>query len=197
MNKYASDRKAFDAPIRSYGQIQRYIADSYAEYMAGKYYVYATANGACVRAARRGCAPAAAGGGTPHTRCGGVAGLKLSSGGQRMDSDGVKLYCSTMAKNVADRAIQVGAGCVWLCVDSRAHAPPLSPPPAGAWGLRVLRRLHRGAALARREADRDRRRHDRGAPEEHGAGHGKIASAAVRLRVQIIDSMDREASACG
>jgi isovaleryl-CoA dehydrogenase len=33
--------------------------------------------------------------------------LKLDSAGNRIDSDGVKLYCSTMGKNVADRAIQV------------------------------------------------------------------------------------------
>lgn len=31
MNAYATERKAFGAPIRSFGQIQRYIADSYAE----------------------------------------------------------------------------------------------------------------------------------------------------------------------
>ena len=30
--------------------------------------------------------------------------------GNRMDSDGVKLYCTTMGKNVADRAIQVLGG---------------------------------------------------------------------------------------
>ena len=36
--------------------------------------------------------------------------LDLSKGGQRIDSDGVKLYCSTMGKNVADRAIQVLGG---------------------------------------------------------------------------------------
>jgi isovaleryl-CoA dehydrogenase len=30
--------------------------------------------------------------------------------GNRIDSDGVKLFCSTMAKNVADRAIQVLGG---------------------------------------------------------------------------------------
>ena len=64
-----------------FGQIQRHIADSYAEYMAGKAYVYATA-----------------------------ANLNLDSSGNRIDSDGVKLYCGTMAKNVADRAIQVLGG---------------------------------------------------------------------------------------
>ena len=32
------------------------------------------------------------------------------SHGNRVDSDGVKLYCATMAKNVADRAIQTLGG---------------------------------------------------------------------------------------
>lgn len=36
--------------------------------------------------------------------------LNLQTGGNRMDSDGVKLFCATMAKNVADRAIQVLGG---------------------------------------------------------------------------------------
>ncbi len=81
MNNYARERKAFGKPLHSFGQIQRHIADSYAEYMAGRAYVYATA-----------------------------ARLDLASAGNRVDSDGVKLYCATMAKNVADRAIQVLGG---------------------------------------------------------------------------------------
>lgn len=81
MNNYANERKAFGKPLNSFGQIQRHIADSYAEYMAGRSYVYATA-----------------------------ARIDLGSSGNRVDSDGVKLYCSTMAKNVADRAIQVLGG---------------------------------------------------------------------------------------
>ncbi len=36
--------------------------------------------------------------------------MKLTSYGNRVDSDGVKLYCSVMAKNVADRAIQTLGG---------------------------------------------------------------------------------------
>lgn len=59
-------------------QIQKHIADSYAEFMAGKYYVYGVA-----------------------------ADLDLSSAGNRLDADGTKLYCTTLAKNVADRAMQV------------------------------------------------------------------------------------------
>ncbi|TNF29176.1 MAG: isovaleryl-CoA dehydrogenase [Deltaproteobacteria bacterium] len=81
MNRHAGERKAFGQPIREFGQIQRHIAESYAEYMAGRSYVYQVA-----------------------------AALSLDAGGNRIDSDGVKLYCSTMAKNVADRAIQVLGG---------------------------------------------------------------------------------------
>ncbi len=81
MNDYARERTSFGRPINVYGQIQRHIAESYAEFMAGRSYVY-------------------------H-----VAGqLELDAFGHRVDSDGVKLYCSTMAKNVADRAIQVLGG---------------------------------------------------------------------------------------
>ena len=81
MNRYASERQSFGQPIRVFGQIQKHIAESYAEYMAGRSYTYYTA-----------------------------AQLSLSASGQRIESDGVKLYCSTMGKNVADRAIQVLGG---------------------------------------------------------------------------------------
>ena len=81
MNKYASEREAFGKPLNSFGQIQKYIADSYAEYKAASCYVYDTA--------RR---------------------LDLTKEGNRLDSDGVKLVATTMAKNVADRAIQVLGG---------------------------------------------------------------------------------------
>jgi isovaleryl-CoA dehydrogenase len=81
MNRYAQERRAFGKPINQYGQIQRHIADSYAEFMAGRCYVYHTAGA-----------------------------LGLDDYGQRVDSDGVKLYCATMAKRVADRAIQVLGG---------------------------------------------------------------------------------------
>ena len=36
--------------------------------------------------------------------------LDLASYGNGLDSDGVKLYCAPMAKNVADRAIQMLGG---------------------------------------------------------------------------------------
>ena len=81
MNRYASERHAFGQPIREFGQIQNHIATSYASWMAGRSYVYQTA-----------------------------AHLNLESGGHRIDSDGVKLFCSTMGKEVADRAIQVLGG---------------------------------------------------------------------------------------
>ncbi len=81
MNKYASERHSFGKPLNNYGQIQKYIADSYAEYKAASCYVYDTARK-----------------------------LDLYKEGSRLDSDGVKLVATTMAKNVADRAIQVLGG---------------------------------------------------------------------------------------
>ena len=81
MNKYASERMSFGRPIREYGQIQRHIAESYAEYKAMQAYVYNTARL-----------------------------INLKSGGNRLDTDGVKLFSTTAAKNIADRAIQVMGG---------------------------------------------------------------------------------------
>ena len=81
MNAYASDRKAFGQPIREFGQVQRHIADSYAEYLAGRSYVYQVAGA-----------------------------IDLDKAGNRVDSDGVKLFCAAMGKRVADRAIQVLGG---------------------------------------------------------------------------------------
>lgn len=81
MNNYAEERESFGKPINRFGQIQKHIADSYADYMAGRSYVYNVASD-----------------------------LELDEFGKRVDSDGVKLYCSTMGKDVADRAIQVLGG---------------------------------------------------------------------------------------
>lgn len=81
MTRYASERTAYGEPINSFGQVQRYIADSYAQYMAARTYVYHTA-----------------------TR------MSLDTPGQRIDSDGVKLVATTMAKQVADNAMQVLGG---------------------------------------------------------------------------------------
>ncbi|MGZ3651165.1 MAG: acyl-CoA dehydrogenase family protein [Bdellovibrionota bacterium] len=81
MTNYAGERSAFGRPLHDFGQIQRHVAESYAEYRAAKAYLYETA--------RR---------------------LDLSKGGNRLDSDGVKLFAATTAKNIADRAIQVLGG---------------------------------------------------------------------------------------
>lgn len=81
MNRYATERTSFGKPLREFGQIQRHIAESYADYMAGRAYTYYTA-----------------------------ARMKLDQPGHRLDSDGVKLFTSTMGKDVADRAIQVLGG---------------------------------------------------------------------------------------
>ena len=81
MNRYATERTSFGKSIREYGQIQRHIAESYAEYKAMQAYVYNTARL-----------------------------INLESGGYRLDTDGVKLFATTSAKNIADRAIQVMGG---------------------------------------------------------------------------------------
>ncbi len=81
MNRYAQEREAFGKPLSAFGQIQTYIANSYADYKASRAYVY--------EVARK---------------------LDFNKEGNRVDSDGAKLVATTMAKNVADRAIQVLGG---------------------------------------------------------------------------------------
>jgi isovaleryl-CoA dehydrogenase len=81
MVRYAEERRAFGKPLSAFGQIQRHIADSYAELMACRAYVYDTA--------RR---------------------LDLAAHGGRLDTDGAKLASAPMAKHVADRAMQVLGG---------------------------------------------------------------------------------------
>jgi isovaleryl-CoA dehydrogenase len=82
MNRYATERHAFGKPLAHFGQIQRHIAESFAEYRACSAYVYETA--------RR---------------------MNLQSeSSNRLDSDGAKLITTTLAKNIADRAIQVLGG---------------------------------------------------------------------------------------
>ena len=81
MNRYATDRTAFGSPIRDFGQIQRYIGESWAKYRAMRAYIYDTANN-----------------------------LVIGTSGQRLDSDGVKLFATTAAKEIADAAMQVMGG---------------------------------------------------------------------------------------
>ena len=81
MNKYASERTAFGKPIRHFGQIQKYLAESYAEYMACRTYVYNIART-----------------------------MDMDKSDQRLSTDTAKLISAKMGKKVADRAIQVLGG---------------------------------------------------------------------------------------
>jgi isovaleryl-CoA dehydrogenase len=81
MQKYATERTAFGKTLSHFGQIQKYIAESFADYQAARVYVYDTARK-----------------------------LQTKGNGNPLDSDGVKLVASTAAKNIADRAIQVLGG---------------------------------------------------------------------------------------
>ena len=81
MVNYAGERKTFGVPIREHGQIQRHIAESYAEYRAARCYVYETARK-----------------------------LDLDRHGNRVDADGTKLFAARVGKEIADRAIQVLGG---------------------------------------------------------------------------------------
>jgi isovaleryl-CoA dehydrogenase len=78
---YANERKTFGKPIREHGQIQRYIAETYAEWRAARTLVYDTA--------RR---------------------MDLRATGQRIDADASKLFASQAGKRAADAAMQVLGG---------------------------------------------------------------------------------------
>jgi isovaleryl-CoA dehydrogenase len=78
---YANQRSAFGVPIREHGQVQRYIAESFAEYRAAAALVYDVA--------RR---------------------FDLKQTGQRVEADAAKLFASQAAKRAADAAIQVLGG---------------------------------------------------------------------------------------
>jgi len=80
MSSYAAQRKAFGKAILEFGQIQRYIGDSFAEAEAARCLVYR-------EAARVG----------PGRR-------------NRLGTDAAKLFAAPMAKRVADAAIQVLGG---------------------------------------------------------------------------------------
>jgi len=81
MVAYASERKSFGVPLREHGQIQRYIAESFAEYRAARTLVYDVA--------RR---------------------MDLTATGQRIDADAAKLFAAQAGKRAADAAIQVLGG---------------------------------------------------------------------------------------
>lgn len=81
MNRYATDREAFGKRIRDFGQMQRYIGESWAKYRAMRAYIYDTASN-----------------------------MGLGDSGHRLDSDGVKLFATTAAKEIADNAMQVMGG---------------------------------------------------------------------------------------
>jgi isovaleryl-CoA dehydrogenase len=78
---HANERRSFGAPIRDHGQVQRYIAEGFAEYRAARVLVY--------DAARR---------------------LDLSAASRGVDADAAKLFASQVGKRVADAAIQVLGG---------------------------------------------------------------------------------------
>jgi len=80
MIRYAGERSAFGTPINRFGQIQRYIGESYAATEAGRCLTYQVA--ANVGPGKR----------------------------NRVGSDAAKLFAAPMAKQVADNAMQVLGG---------------------------------------------------------------------------------------
>ena len=80
MMQYANDRQAFGKPIVAFGQIQRYIAESYAKTEAARALIYTVA---------RDCGP----------------GVR-----NRIGTDAAKLFAAPVAKEVADNAMQVLGG---------------------------------------------------------------------------------------
>jgi isovaleryl-CoA dehydrogenase len=80
MMQYASERQAFGRPIHELGQIQRYIAESFAKTEAARALVYTVA---------RACGP----------------GVR-----NRIGTDAAKLFAAPVAKEVADNAMQVLGG---------------------------------------------------------------------------------------
>jgi isovaleryl-CoA dehydrogenase len=81
MVEYANQRRSFGHPLRDHGQIQRYLAESFARFRAARTLVYDTA--------RR---------------------MDLGATGQRVDADAAKLFAAQVGKAVADAAIQVLGG---------------------------------------------------------------------------------------
>ncbi len=81
MIEWANQRESFGVPLREHGQIQRYIAESYAEYRAARTLVYDVA--------RR---------------------FDFVATGQRVEADAAKLFAAQVGKRAADAAIQVLGG---------------------------------------------------------------------------------------
>jgi isovaleryl-CoA dehydrogenase len=80
MVHYAAERHAFGKPIAAYGQIQRYIAESYASAEAARALIYSVAR-------RVG----------PSMR-------------NRIGTDAAKLFAAPVGKEIADHALQVLGG---------------------------------------------------------------------------------------
>ena len=81
MVEHANDRKSFGVPIREHGQIQRHIAEGFAQYRAARALVYDTARK-----------------------------LAQGTSSNRADADAAKLFAAGVGKQVADSAIQVLGG---------------------------------------------------------------------------------------
>jgi isovaleryl-CoA dehydrogenase len=81
MIDWANQRESFGRLLREHGQIQRHIAESYAEYRAARALVYDIA--------RR---------------------FDLAATGQRIEADAAKLFAAQAGKRAADAAIQVLGG---------------------------------------------------------------------------------------
>eukprot|EP00758_Cryptobia_borreli_P001837 Tbor_TRINITY_DN2574_c0_g1::TRINITY_DN2574_c0_g1_i1::g.547::m.547/K00253/IVD, ivd; isovaleryl-CoA dehydrogenase len=80
MTQYSKDRKAFGQPIGNFGQIQRFIAESFAETEAAKCLTYSVSRSV-----------------SPDSQ-------------NRIGSDAAKLFAAPVSKRVADNAMQVMGG---------------------------------------------------------------------------------------
>ena len=80
MSRHSLERKSFGHPLADFGQIQRYIGESYAKTEAMRSLIYAVARTV-----------------SPTQR-------------NRLGTDAAKLYASTAAKEIADAAVQVLGG---------------------------------------------------------------------------------------
>jgi len=81
MIRHANERRTFGVPLREHGQIQRHLAETFAETRAARALVYDVA--------RR---------------------FDLRATGQRVDADAAKLFAAQVGKRAADAAIQVLGG---------------------------------------------------------------------------------------